>query len=272
MKIHKVWVSIFLLVTLGLFLVEPVQSVTPHDFPVGLLLDYTYTNAGTTCGFHYNVTGWVESPYNSSELAMALHSSVTGDCLNYEDDDLIFLPSWAIYAPDTGSALMRPLFTNVSDWYVGKDLKSSPVSLFNMQDEIQVRGLTTIDLSIGSLQCWWVDAHTDYPFTQDSDFFFDVEWGILLKYNSSEPGSYVTTHVLYSTNVEFSGLTITETTPPSTQTVPTTTSITTTTQNSTNSTGSSFFSDDYMVIAGAGLVVELVVLGIIVQYIKSNKG
>ncbi len=164
-----------LLASLGSVLVCPIDAITIDDFPVGLHLDYTYTNADTTCGFHYDISGWTESPYNSSEYVLEIPYSVTGDCLNYEDVYLVFMPSWEIYAPGTGSAMMQPLFTNTSGWYAGMDLQDSPVAIFCTQTEIHVEGRSTISLSFGSLECWCVKAFTDYPSPTNSSFFFDIE-------------------------------------------------------------------------------------------------
>ena len=277
MKFRKLLITFILITSLSLILVSQIEATPTDDFPEGLLLDYTYTNGGATCGFHYDIYGWTESPYNSSEVALEIYNSVTGDCLNCWDIDLIFMPSWTIYEPNTGSAWMRPLYTNTSSWYIGMDLKTSPVKMFYTQTEIHVENLTTINLPFGSLQCWWVKAfQIDDDYTQESDFYFDVEWGICLRYYRSGPGA-PTLYELYSTNIEFSNRTIQDpgpttstTTPTTTETIPqTNTTITTL----TNITPPSIIypPEMYAIVLGSGVAVVIVMVLVTIQYRKIGK-
>ena len=216
----------------------------------------------------------VGNQVRSSEVVLEIYNSVIGDCLNCWDIDLIFMPSWTIYAPSTGSAWMRSLYTNTSDWYIGMDLKTSPVKMFYTQTEIHVENLTRINLPFGSLQCWWVKAiHNDTDYTQESDFYFDVEWGICVRYYRSGPG-YPTLEVLNSTNIEFSNMTIQDrqptTTTTTTQTITeTTTQTNTTIPTQTNTTFTQLmYPEVYTILLGTGSVVVIVMVCVTIQYRK----
>ena len=278
MKLRKLLIAFVLLASLTLILVSQIEATPNDDFPEGLLLDYTYTNAETNCQFHFDIYGWTESPYNSSEFVLEIYNSVTGDCLNCWDIDLIFQPSWSIYDPSSGSAWMRPLFTNTSDWYIGKDLKSSPVTMFYSQTEIHVENLTRIELPFGSLQCWWVKATQNFTdYTRESDFYFDVEWGICLRYYRSGPG-YPTLEELYSTNIEFANITIQDQQPTTSTTTATQTTKETTTQTNTTITTQTNISSPwiinpevYIIVLGSGFAVVIVMVLVTIQYRNVGK-
>lgn len=285
MKYQKTLVTFILFASLSLAISNHFEPAVVEDFPVGLHLDYTYINSDLNCGFHYNISGWVESPYNSSEVVLDLHSSITGDCMYHENDYLIFMPSWSIYAPESGSAWMNPLFTDTTGWYIGMDLLDSPVTMFYSQTEIQVEGMSIVDLTFGSVQCWWVRAYDTYPSERTSDFFFDVEWGICVKYFYTSPGGADILHMLYSSNIEFTTVINNETTISTYTTNPTTTTSTetsattstpitstnptTTTQNQTNTTsGYAPPLNLPTIILWAGVIFEVVVICLIIRYRK----
>jgi len=278
LKFRKLLITFVLITSLSLILVSQIEATPNDDFPVGLLLDYTYTNAETNCEFHFDIYGWVPSPYNSSEFVLEIYNSVTGDCLNCWDINRIFIPSWAIYDPSVGSSWMRPLFTNTSDWYIGKDLKTSPVTMFYTQTEIHVENITRIMLPFGSLQCWWVKATQNFTdYTQESDFYFDVEWGICLRYYRSGPG-YPTLEELYSTNIEFSNITIQDTQPTTTTTIATQNTTETTPQANTTITPLTNITSPwimtpevYTIVLGSGVAVVIVMVFVTIQYRKVVK-
>jgi hypothetical protein len=201
---------------------------------VGLVLDYSFRS---TCVAHYEVLGWVE---NMSEPHIRISRSMTGeDCYNSEGINQYLYPSWTVET-DAGTGYRWPLFTDTEDWFIGKDLQTSPVAFFQAPDpDYQVKDKTNLSLPFATISSWWVQGLLDDG-DVEINFYIDTEWGITLYYDHKYSGTSINVYELSETNVVFS--------------------------NGVYTSTPLFESDNPTFLLVIGIFIELVVIGILIRY------